>query len=181
LAFGPWCAFASLSAFGRRDARRAYHPLLVAGKVVAMTNADPHETFQLIWSMGFLLSSVYVIWYLIGARRRARRRTSRTTGTVVRLTREFSAGMSLLHPHIEFVDGQGIKHLFKPSVGTSWEHWPVGSQVDVTYDPHDPTNCEHAVSPIMVAIMAVMFIPLWTLGLIMATRNLYDALQSMWG
>src|SRR5258708_18008090 len=101
----------------------------------------------LIGSIGFLLGWR---WQII----RARRRTSRTTGTVVRVEMRgppFTRGPPFIwepSPDIEFVDGQGNKHLCKSSYWTTWNQWPVGSQVDVTYDPHDlrivNLNCPEA-------------------------------------
>jgi hypothetical protein len=80
-------------------------------------------------------------------------------------------------PDIEFVDGQGNKHLCKSSYWTTWNQWPVGSQVDVTYDPNDPTNCELVLPRGMVVMLMLVGISF----AFMAAHILYDALQSMWG
>src|SRR6266853_1530166 len=97
------------------------------------------------------IASLLVLRWLII---QARRRTSRTTGTVVRVEirgSPFTWGPPFIwepSPDIEFVDGQGNKHLCKSSYWTTWNQWPVGSQVDVTYDPHDlrivNLNCPEA-------------------------------------
>jgi hypothetical protein len=141
-----------------------------------MTNANTVDTLGLIWSAGFLLGLVYVIRGII----RARRRTARTTGTVVRVEIRGSRVIGP-SPDVEFVDGQGNKHLFKSGYTTSWNRWPVGSQADVAYDPHDPTDCEIALPRIIIVILAIVAIPLASLGVFLVARHLYDAWQSIWG
>jgi len=121
-------------------------------------------------------------WQII----QAQRRTSRTTGTVVRVAmRRLPLTLNWQpSPDIEFVDGQGNKHLCKSGYSTSWNQWPVGSQVEVTYDPHDPTNCELVMPRVMVMMLVLVgssFALLAARILYDALQFLYDALQSMWG
>jgi len=144
-----------------------------------MANANTVGTLDLIWSGGFLLGLVYVIRGII----RARRRTSRAAGTVVRVAIRGSSVIAP-SPDVEFVDGQGNKHLCKSGYSTSWNQWPVGSQVEVTYDPHDPTNCELVMPRVMVMMLVLVgssFALLAARILYDALQFLYDALQSMWG
>jgi hypothetical protein len=126
----------------------------------------------LIGSIVFLLGWR---WQII----RARRRTSRTTGTVVRVAMR-RPPLTLTwepSPDIEFVDDRGNKHLCKSGYGTSWNQWPVGSKVDVTYDPDDPTNCELVLPRGMVMMLMLVGI----FFALLAAWFLYDALQSVWG
>ena|SRR5215470_17771436 len=141
-----------------------------------MANANTVGTLDLIWSAGFLLGLVYIIRGII----RARRRTSRAAGTVVRVAIRGSSVIAP-SPDVEFVDGQGNKHLFKSGYSTSWNQWPVGSQVNVAYDPHDLTNCEIEVPRIIIVIFAIAGIAFAAFGFFQVARTFYNAWQSVWG
>src|SRR5467141_1641902 len=117
-----------------------------------MTNADAtsYDRNRVVDLEHRARARMVLRWLII----QARRRTSRTTGTVVRVEirgSPFTWGPPFIwepSPDIEFVDGQGNKHLCKSSYWTTWNQWPVGSQVDVTCDPHDlrivNLNCPEA-------------------------------------
>jgi Protein of unknown function (DUF3592) len=120
------------------------------------------NAFAWIWSIAFLFGLVNVIRLMF----QSRKRTSRTTGTVVRVVMR-GGNVIVPSPDVEFVDSHGIKHLFKSTFGTSWNQWPIGSRVEVTYDPQDPANCELALSNLrggVVAVLAVAGIVLVALG-----------------
>jgi Protein of unknown function (DUF3592) len=130
------------------------------------------DAFAWVWSIGFLFGLVKVIRLIV----QSRRRTSRTTGTVVRVVTR-GASVIVPSPDVEFVDSHGIEHLFKSTFGTSWNQWPVGSRVEVTYDPQDPENCELALSNlggVVVVILAVAGITFAAVGIFfLATGVLY--------
>ena len=135
----------------RLDAEESF-PLKVTGGVVAMATADlVADAFAWIWSIAFLFGLVNVIRLMF----QSRKRTSRTTGTVVRVVMR-GGSVIVPSPDVEFVDCHGIKHLFKSTFGTSWNQWPVGSRVEVTYDPHDPTSCELALSNLRGGVVVVL-------------------------
>ena len=81
------------------------------------------DAFAWVWSIGFLFGLVKVIRLIV----QSRRRTSRTTGTVVRVVTR-GASVIVPSPDVEFVDSHGIEHLFKSTFGTSWNQWPVGCE-----------------------------------------------------
>jgi hypothetical protein len=81
-------------------------------------------------------------------------------------------------PDIEFFDHQGIKHLFESTCGTSWSQWPVGSEVDVEYDPNDPANCELSLSRTTLVMLAIPFGVFTIVGGSFAIATLYQAIQS---
>jgi|SRR5262252_7546480 len=141
-----------------------------------MSNANAVDTFELIWSVGFLLGWVHVIKGIV----RARRRTSKTTGIVVRVVMR---GFRVIapSPDVEFVDGKGAKHLFKSGYSTSWNQWPVGSQVNVGYDPHDITNCEIEAPRFIIVIFWIVFVLLTVFGVFQVARTFHDAWRSTWG
>jgi len=125
------------------------------------------DAFVWIWSIGFLFGLVKVIRLIV----QSRRRTSRTTGTVVRVTMR-GANVIVPSPDVEFVDSHGVEHSFKSTFGTSWNQWPVGSRVEVTYDPKDPANCELALSNLggfFIAILAVAGITFAAVGIFFLT------------
>jgi hypothetical protein len=125
--------------------------------MATMVNSDLMQgAFVVVWIAGFLFGLMKACREIV----RGRRRTSRTTGTIVRVV---SRGTNVIvpSPDIEFIDGDGIKHLCESTFGTSWNQWPVGSRVAVTYDQQDPTNCELALSHLGVAAIAI-----WVAGAI---------------
>src|SRR5262252_5979921 len=75
---------------------------------------------------------------------RARRRKLRAKGTVVRVAR--GGGVDAPYPFVEFFDRDGARHVFESSHKGRNNAWPVGSRVEVSYDPDDPENAELSVA-----------------------------------
>jgi hypothetical protein len=74
---------------------------------------------------------------------RFRRRTANAQGKVLRVRfGPLHLGTNVPRPEIEFVDLRGQRVKFHSRIGASWNPWPKGSSVQVSYDPEDPTNAE---------------------------------------
>jgi len=72
---------------------------------------------------------------------RARKRTAYAKGVVVRIRmRRMYTKVPL--PDVAFLDQKGVRREFSPSVGASPNPWPVGSKVEVRYDPNNPANAD---------------------------------------
>jgi hypothetical protein len=117
-----------------------------------------------------------VVFTKVRAAVRARRRTAAARGTVVRVV---SRGWNVVVPcpDVEFFDRDGGRHVFESTFGRSGNPWPVGSQVEVCYDPRDPENAELSSAeafgmmiPFLVALGAILTIIL-TLYLINASHS----------
>jgi hypothetical protein len=106
---------------------------------------------------------------------RSRKRTSSTTGTVVRVKMR---GLNVVvpSPDVEFFDRDGIRREFKSSYGASWNPWPVGSEVKVNYDPYDPANAELASSELGTP-MIVMFVVTGMILAVVGTLVVINALD----
>jgi hypothetical protein len=95
-----------------------------------------------------------ILYATIGIKR-IRRRTSQANGVVLRHNmRGWNPRVPC--PVIDFVDRNGVRHEFQSTCGASWDEWPVGSQVRISYDPDDPTNAELAFSELATLII-IMF------------------------
>jgi hypothetical protein len=136
-----------------------------------MTNVNSVGIFDFIWSAGFLWALQSIIRGII----QARKRTSRTTGIVVRVPTRWSSGVLVFSPDVEFIDGQGNKHLCKYGYGLSWNEWPIGSQLDVVYDPHDPTNSAIALSRAFIVMWAILIILFLAFGFFQVARTFYGS------
>ncbi len=103
---------------------------------------------------------------------RARRRTERATGRVVRVAAQ-GAWRTMSSPVVEFLDKAGVRREFSSSAGTSWDHWAGRTRVDVSYDPKDPSNAELAPSELWEATL-VGFILLAVVVAVVGTLWLLD-------
>ena len=106
---------------------------------------------------------------------RARRRTARTAGRVVRVTMR-RTWPNTPSPDVQFLDSVGDRREFSSSAGTSWDQWPVGAQVDVSFDPKDPSNAELSSAELLGSAL-VMLIVLGGIAAIVATLvliNVFD-------
>ena len=85
-------------------------------------------------------------------------RTTSATGIVrdVRLGK-LHWGTNVPKPVVEFIDGNGQTHEFHSSMGASWNPWPVGSRVEVFYNPEDPKNAEIQATRGMIVFGIVVF------------------------
>jgi len=87
----------------------------------------------------------FVFWAFVSFRQYQafKRRTATAQGKVLRVRfGRLHLGTNVPKPEIEFVDSHGRRVEFHSSNGASWNPWPVGSTVQVFYDPEDPTNAE---------------------------------------
>jgi hypothetical protein len=90
----------------------------------------------------FILATIFGIALVaVRSKLRARKRTAYATGVVVRLKMR-GWNPRVPSPDIVFLDQAGVRREFSSSAGTSWDEWPVGSNVEVRYDPNDPANAE---------------------------------------
>ena len=77
----------------------------------------------------------------------SRKRTATAQGKVLRVRfGRMHLGTNVRRPEIEFFDSRGQRHEFHSRQGGSPNPWPVGSTVEVFYDPDDPSNAEIAIT-----------------------------------
>ena len=98
-----------------------------------------------LFALALFVGSLTSIFMAIRIIVRLRKRTVSVVGTVIRLqTRGYAVAVPC--PDVEFFDERGFRHEFGSMTGASWNPWPPGSQVRVSYDPDDPANAELALS-----------------------------------
>jgi len=127
------------------------------------------QLFGVIFVVGLIYSAGRLAWTIV----RACKRTANTTGVVVRVKlRGWNPRVPC--PDVEFLDHDGIRREFQSTSGASWNPWPVGRQVKVSYDPNDPVNAELAFSEISLELMVMLIffgIFLAFIGLMVITRS----------
>jgi hypothetical protein len=96
----------------------------------------------LFWVLG--------IYFAIGAAD-FQDRAVKTTGTVVELAESESDGDVLYKPVVSFSDQQGGEHRFTSSFASRPPRYRVGEQVDVLYDPDDPSDASLGAAPMVWA------------------------------
>lgn len=114
--------------------------------------------FLWVFILGVTFGIGHLAWTII----RARKRTENAIGMVVNVS--WGWGSEFPRPHVEFVDRDGIRREFRSKAGATWDPWPDGTQVEVSYDPNDPADAELALSE-MWHILVIMFI---VLGILLA-------------
>ena len=125
--------------------------------------------FSLIFALGAILAIVQIIRNAS----RSRRRTAIANGVVLRhAMRGWNPRVPC--PDVEFIDKNGIRHEFQSGNGASWDEWPVGSRVEVSYDPNDPSNAELSSGETR-GLMLVMLVMVGAVAAIIACIALISA------
>ncbi|MEQ1611169.1 MAG: DUF3592 domain-containing protein [Hyphomicrobiaceae bacterium] len=107
------------------------------------------------------------------------RRSAFASGTVVGKTKRLlwsdTNRWPGLHLDVEFVDSSGIRHHLKSAVEDHtdmWGHWKIGNQVQIAYDPAEPSNSELTLAalPLTRKMSNAVFVLVHVLVLVVAIR-----------
>ena len=81
-----------------------------------------------------------------------------STGTVVELAESKSGSDVTYKPVVEFADGEGNQYRFTSSFAARPPRYNVGEQVDVLYDPDDPSDASLGAAPAVWAGPIVLLV-----------------------
>jgi uncharacterized protein DUF3592 len=137
-----------------------------------------------------ILAVIWVVFYFgavatgVHYLNRRRKRTARTSGTVVRVVQRgfFSRAPS---PDVVFVDGAGRIYQFESFCSSTSTPSSAASKVTVSYDPRDPTNCELVNCGLLSSSQGVVLLAMATAlllgpGTLITIRFLRDWIHLIW-
>jgi hypothetical protein len=102
-----------------------------------------HDLFLILLVGVFLYHLARAPFDIFPAAALRKKRTATATGKVLSVRfGKLHWGTNVPKPEIEFFDAHGQRFEFHASSGASWNPWPVGSNVEVFYDPNDPDNAD---------------------------------------
>jgi len=103
----------------------------------------------------FAIYIAYAVVQVIQGYRLYKKRTATTTGRALAVRfGKLHMGTNVPKTEIAFFDSLGRRYVFHSSVGASWISWP--DQVEVWYDPGDPTNAEIKIPESVIFFLVAM-------------------------